>query len=151
MKKNKGVTEIKGDLFETHCDVIAHGVNCRNGFGSGIAGQIAKLYPEVKEAYHRKFKEEGWKLGETQYVKTENDLWVVNCSTQDKYGYDNELLVDYDAVRKCMTQVQMGLSPFCLTLAIPRIGCGLAGGDWKIVKQILEEVFTEMEVLVYVK
>lgn len=149
---NKGVTEIKGDLFETDCQVIAHGVNCRNGFGSGVAGQIAKIHPFAKRLYHRKFEEEGWRLGEIQVVSDRhNNRFFMNCATQDKYGYDGEVLVNYEAVRTCMEKARDYCKKYGFTLAIPKIGCGLAGGDWKIVKDILNEVFTEMEVKVYVR
>ena len=35
------------------------------------------------------------------------------------------------------------------TIAIPKIGCGLAGGDWEKVKVIIEDVFSEYDVVVY--
>jgi O-acetyl-ADP-ribose deacetylase (regulator of RNase III) len=36
-----------------------------------------------------------------------------------------------------------------LSIAIPKIGAGLAGGDWKIIGPILDEVFSDYDVTVY--
>ena len=38
----------KGDLFDTDHQIIAHGCNCRGGYGAGIAGQMAKKYPKAR-------------------------------------------------------------------------------------------------------
>ncbi|EGL17721.1 hypothetical protein HMPREF9413_4472 [Paenibacillus sp. HGF7] len=36
------------------------------------------------------------------------------------------------------------------SIALPyNIGCGLAGGDWDIVEQIIEEVFIDYDVTLY--
>jgi hypothetical protein len=35
------------------------------------------------------------------------------------------------------------------TLVAPKIGAGLAGGDWKIIKEILEGVFFDYDLTVY--
>jgi O-acetyl-ADP-ribose deacetylase (regulator of RNase III) len=45
----------KGNIFESGAGIIAHGVNCKGAFGSGVAGQIAKLYPKTKSDYLYKF------------------------------------------------------------------------------------------------
>lgn len=133
-------------------DAIAHGVNCQGGFGSGIAGQIAKIYPEVKESYLRQF-DFGWGLGQVDGVKTDSGKYVFNCATQFEYGYDGKKYVNYGAVYECLKYVRN----FCKNrdikvLGLPRIGCGLAGGDWNVVKALIEEIFDgSMEVIIYEK
>lgn len=142
---------IKGDLLTSNEDVIAHGVNIRGGFGSGVAGQIAKIYPNVKKAYLDKFQEDGWKLGDIQVIDVGRDIIVINCATQHNYGYDGRrLYADYEAIEQCLIKVK----EFCIrnnmTLGIPRIGCGLAGGDWQVVEDILLKVFNNYDVTVYI-
>jgi O-acetyl-ADP-ribose deacetylase (regulator of RNase III) len=149
---------IKGDLFTTDCEIIAHGVNCRGKFGSGVAGQIRKLYPRVREAYLEKHELYGWKLGQIQFVYANGPervkgqpYWIVNMATQDACGYDGKVYVDYLAVELCFNT----LFRFCEynkdRIAIPKVGCGLAGGEWPQVESILLKLLQnrDLEVNVY--
>lgn len=36
-----------------------------------------------------------------------------------------------------------------MTIAIPKIGAGLAGGDWETIRPILEEVFNDYDLTIY--
>ena len=45
-----GLTVVKGDLLSVTEGVIAHGVNCRGAFGSGVAGAIARKFPWVRDS-----------------------------------------------------------------------------------------------------
>lgn len=129
---------VKGDLFDyAKKGAIAHGVNCRNSFGSGFAGQIAKKYPKVKEKYHQyPFKE----LGRVQWVPVSEDLCVANCFIQDNYGLPfpkSGRHIVYSSLIFCLEELEEGATD----VHMPMIGCGLAGGDWKIVKELMKDIF----------
>jgi O-acetyl-ADP-ribose deacetylase (regulator of RNase III) len=138
---------IKGDLFTSQRPVIAHGCNCRGAFGSGVAGQIAQLYPEALQASIDKFRLKGWKLGDIQYVDLPVDppLTIVNMATQDTYGRQG-VHVNYDALRACFTQVLAYCQDSKLGLAIPKVGAGLAGGDWGKIEDILVSLLGQYDV-----
>lgn len=141
---------VKGDLFTTKANIIAHGVNCSGGFGSGIAGMIAKKYPEARKAYflqHTKFG--GWKLGMVQTLLIDKGPVIANCATQQFYGPGDKVYLDYDALRACMKTLKSIAIQTRRSIAMPKIGAGLAGGDWKKIKKILEEVFTDYDATVY--
>lgn len=141
---------VQGDLFDTDADIIAHGCNCRGGFGSGVAKTMSIKYPKARQYYLDKFDSEGWKLGEVQFVKTgSGETYIANCATQDNYGYSGELNADYNAIRTAMETVKCFAMIKNLTVAIPKIGAGLAGGDWTIIENILKEVFSDYDVSVY--
>lgn len=134
---HKMPTIIKGNILESKESYIAHGCNCVGAFGAGLAGQIAHTFPEVREAYRKKHAEEGWKLGEIQIVKTEGGPTIINCATQYTYrGYG--LLADYGAIRTCLQKIKSML-PNEAVIALPKIGCGLARGEWSVVEKIIEE------------
>lgn len=144
---------IKGDLFTTDCNVIAHGCNTRGAFNSGVAGQIRRLYPKVREAYLEKYELYGWELGQIQFVpinKDVNPLWIVNMSTQDTYGKTG-VHVNYDAVRQCFKSLFRHCEYNDHRIAIPKIGAGLAGGDWGRIEKILLDLLfgTKIELSVY--
>ena len=143
---------IKGSVFNTHCHVIAHGCNCKGGFGKGIAYTIAKMHPEVRVAYMTKYNSlHSWKLGDIQYVNVKSSTYhiIANCATQFSFLPHNVLHADYEAIKKIMIE----LHDFCKAnnygLAIPKIGAGLAGGDWSIIEKIIEEIFVSIDIYIY--
>lgn len=143
------INYVKGDLFAGKVDLIAHGCNCRGGFGSGVAYTMAKRYPKARDYYLDKFDEDGWRLGEVQFVLQWDGKWVANCATQDSYFPRNVNHADYPAIRTAMTKVKEFAKSKSLTIGIPKIGAGLAGGDWNVIEGILKEVFDDYDVTVY--
>lgn len=149
------VEEIKGNLLDTKIKCIAHGVNCQNVMGSGVAKAILTKYPEVKESYHNFCTEMTHKvingpedlLGMVGEVQCSDGKLVYNCFTQENFGYDGEMYVSYIAVAKCfdLLNKEFGVKE----IAIPKIGCGLAGGDWKKMKDIINEHSGDMKITVY--
>lgn len=97
----------KGDLLKAladhEVDIIGHGTNCSNGFGSGIAGQIAKKYPQVKESFHEAFQD--YRLGDCQLCYIEEGMEIANCYTQESYGYNGEKYVCYEAVESSLKKL----------------------------------------------
>lgn len=140
---------IKNDLFKSDATLLAHGCNCKGGFGSGVAAGMAKNYPESKNQYLSKHNTEGWKLGDVQFVLSDNKI-IANCATQNNFLPRGKRHVDYNAVKVCMTKVKDFARLHGLTIGIPKIGAGLAGGDWELIEDILEDVFEDYDVTVYV-
>lgn len=147
---------IRGNLFDTEAEIIAHGVNCSGGFASGVAGQIAKIYPIAQKEYFRKFKNGGWTLGECQIVdinysnKHDRDnkinlKYVANVASQQEFG-GTKVHANYPAIRKGLEQVFRFAKCINCRVAMPRIGCGLANGDWKEVQTILVDLVQQYEI-----
>lgn len=142
---------VKGDLFKAPQDILAHGCNCLGGYGSGVAGLMAKIHPSSKEAYLKKHQSSGWKLGDVQYVKS-NDKIIANCATQYAYGSPKSgtIFCDYSAIEKVMINLKNIADTKKMSIAIPKIGAGLAGGDWNKIESIINSIFKDTEIFVYV-
>ncbi len=127
-------------------DVIIHGCNCYCAMGAGIALDIKNQYPDAYQADLDTEKGDSNKLGTFsyhQYPKEANEnyglygLVVVNAYTQFLYG--RGLQADYesiDAVFKIIGQTNRNTD---IRIAYPRIGAGLAGGDWNHISQIIDK------------
>lgn len=141
---------VKGDLFLAPETIIAHGCNCLGGFGSGVAKIMAEKHPKSRFEYINKFQNKGWKLGEVQFVKS-NGKVIANCATQYNYGSPKggKVYVDYDAIKEVMEKLKKVCLEHNLTVAIPKIGAGLAGGDWNKIESIINSVFSDLEITVY--
>lgn len=139
----------KGDLLQADEELIAHGCNCKGGFDSGVAGCIAKKYPEAKGAYLALKNYVGLRLGQVQFVETDDGKIVANCMTQNNYLPRGACHADYSAIEECMRKVKAHARGYNLRIAIPKIGSKLAGGDWNIIEDILKEVFDNYDVTIY--
>ncbi len=142
------VTE--GDLIkkakEGEFDLIAHGCNCFCTMGAGIAKGIKSEFPEAFEADRVTQTGAKEKLGTCSFAKIERDginLIVVNAYTQFDYR-GRGVKVDYDAVRSCMKWIRENFEG--KRTGIPKIGAGLAGGDWERISHIVDEELAEEDV-----
>ena len=137
---------IQGDLIklakEGYFSVIVHGCNCFCTMGKGIAVQIKKEFPLAYAIDQSTPKGDRSKLGtiSAAYIQ-EYILVVVNGYTQydfrPTYTDDGTCRADYDAIRSVFKQVKLHYPNH--TIGYPKIGAGLAGGDWDIISAIIDE------------
>ncbi|MBW2604676.1 MAG: macro domain-containing protein [Deltaproteobacteria bacterium] len=134
---------IEGDLIQKakqgEFDLIVHGCNCFCTMGGGIAKGIKSEFPEVFDADRATAKGSKEKLGTCSFAKIEREgirLIVVNGYTQFDYR-GRGVKVDYDAVRSCMKWIKENFEG--KRIGLPKIGAGLAGGDWERISQIIDE------------
>lgn len=134
---------VEGNLItlalEGSFDVIVHGCNCFCTMGAGIAYTIQKQFPEAYAADLMTNKGDRNKLGFfSSTIVTENgrDITIVNGYTQFQHSGPPPLL-DYDAVQKLFKRIKKEFSG--KRIAYPRIGAGLAGGDWEKIEIIIDQ------------
>jgi O-acetyl-ADP-ribose deacetylase (regulator of RNase III) len=167
---------IEGNLItlakQGHFDVITHGCNCFCTMGAGIAVDMrlnfdCDKFPMEAPEYRGDMN----KLGTIDYqvknlvldkpIKVGNlnllapdfggfPLVVINSYTQYRYGSNHpdgmRNPVDYDAITLCMKKINHIFKG--KSLGLPKIGCGLAGGEWNVVRQIIEREIFDMDVTV---
>jgi O-acetyl-ADP-ribose deacetylase (regulator of RNase III) len=133
---------IERDLLDTHRGIIAQQVNCRGAMGSGVAQQIATRYPVVHGAYRSFFNQDPKPaLGDAQFVPVADNLYVANVFGQDDFGGGSQRHTDYVALEQGLRAVAQFALDEGLRVYLPYgIGCGLGGGDWKIVSEIIDRV-----------
>jgi len=125
---------IKGDLFEhiNNYDIVIHGCNCFNKMGAGFAKEIKTKYPEAYQADKHTKRGDKTKLGTfSKYQK--NGLIILNCYTQYYYGRrltNGHPPFDYDAFIKVLKLIRSHYGKRNFKFCMPKIGSGLAGGDW---------------------
>lgn len=140
--------------------IIIQQVNAQGVMGSGVAKDIRDRYPVVFEEYSKVVKPNGLYDRGIEYmgmmipVQVDTNLWVCNIVGQQFYGREPEKqwlgrYTSYDALQLGLRKVyQFALENFVLTddlkwatrptIHYPLIGCGLGGGEWSIVKAIID-------------
>ena len=148
------VNYVKGNLLDSNCDYICHQVNCQGVMGSGIAKQIRERWPEVYDGYKRfcdYINKQGESLlGRVMVTNRGCPMHIVNMFSQDAYGYDGSRYTSYDAFAHCLITLREHVPDDC-TIGFPKnIGCGLGGGNWKVISALIEEILgKDYEVYIY--
>ena len=163
--------EIDGDLItlakEGKFDVITHGCNCLSNMGAGIAPQMAKAFgvntfkmerrgPDIEKLGCIDYKtfvlgeNTVWSLDDYKNNKNEPELTVVNSYTQFRYGRNHadgtSRPLDYEALTLCMRKINNVFEG--QHIGLPKIGAGLAGGDWNRIKSIIQTELKDCNVTV---
>ncbi len=153
--------EIQGDLIhlalQGEFDVIVHGCNCFCTMASGIAKPMAETFNcNTFNLEKPIYKGDIDKLGridfQSGFLKNDKRLFVVNAYTQYHYGKNHsdgvENPLDYEALTLCLRKINKRFKG--KHIGLPQIGCGLAGGDWNKVKQIIQQELRDCDVTIVI-
>lgn len=132
---------LKGDLFDMldgH-DAILHGCNCFHTMGAGFAKQIAQRFPQAVEADLRTVYGDVFKLGSWSAAYAD-DICIFNAYTQYKISYTKPVFEysAFDLILRKMALLKDGGSNIN-RLIMPKIGSGLAHGNWPLIEDIIKK------------
>lgn len=126
----------KGDLIamarQGEFDIIVHGANCFNTFGSGIARQIRTTWMQPYIADAATLSGDYNKLGNYTHSQVEDGrVTVINAYTQYNYNRPGENLdlFEYTSFAMILQKLFHNYGKAHLRWGFPMIGMGLAGGD----------------------
>lgn len=139
--------------------VVPHVCNNIDKFGAGFTSSIIKNYPIVKENFHML----GSKavLGYNQYVKVFKDkvynheIIFANMIAQNGTLSDkNKRPLNYLALSKCMYNLYNYVANNLdkdnrVQIHAPKFGCGLAGGNWNFIENLIEDIWGDLSVFIY--
>lgn len=148
---------MKGDATRPVDDegIIAHVCNNAGGWGAGFVLAVSRRWAEPERQYR------GWartghhdgsgefKLGNVQLIPVGMKLYVANMVAQDGFGENGRIPLRYDALEKCLLTLNDLANGTKLSVHMPRIGCGLAGGTWAEVGPIVEKSLAGVGAYVY--
>jgi hypothetical protein len=147
------------------CSVIVpHVCNDIDVFGGGFTGGIVQHYPLVKENYHL--------LGKTflrnnpgyvQYIKVlenksyEHQLIFANMIAQNgTISPSNQRPLNYYSLCKSMSDVVSFIknkfrNDQSVEIHAPKFGCGLAGGNWNFIQELIKDIWKNQKIFIYQK
>ena len=142
------ITYVIGDLLASSEPVIAHGCNTRGAMGAGIALHVANRWPEVERVYAAHCRTRDFHVGTAQLVNTQEMVelpdgsvthrHVFNLGTQRNPGRDGT----YWAVMLSFGNMfEICVDHGIKRVAIPRIGCGIAGLEWNTVEFVINGIY----------
>merc|ERR1712039_164091 len=135
--------------------VIAHVCNDQGRWGKGFVMSITDTWGKHPGKLYRKWHKDGaeaeFALGRVQLITLTDLLSLANIIGQNgiKTGSKGPP-VRYDAIEHGLDAVCSMAARDGASLHMPRIGAGLAGGEWEKIQQILEAMIKRYSVSIYV-
>lgn len=140
-----------GNLVNATEDIILHGCNAQGAMRSGVAKAIRAKWPGCYDVYKKQYDTYGLNLGNVIWYTTPNFKLVGNAITQEYYGRNGKKYMSYDAVDDAFQTINhYAKSNGVSAVALPAIGAGLGGGDWDVIKTIIEQRMTYATPVLYV-
>ena len=130
--------------------VILHGCNCFNTMGAGIAKYLRGKFPNVYAVDCATKRGDKNKLGTCSRAVISHNLHILNCYTQYNYGREKKLYANYIAIDECFKRIAADYDT-TWEIRMPRIGCGLAGGDWEVIGALVVNNFNKHNTNIYFK
>jgi O-acetyl-ADP-ribose deacetylase (regulator of RNase III) len=135
----------KGNLLEADAEALVNTVNTEGVMGKGIALQFAKKFPKMYQAYR-----EACKAGEVEpgrmfvYEQTDmlNPRYIINFPTKRHWRSPSRMEDILDGVAALRREIKrLGIR----SVAVPPLGCGNGGLDWRNVRPAIERGLSDLE------
>jgi O-acetyl-ADP-ribose deacetylase (regulator of RNase III) len=154
------MTYVTGDATQPIGDgprVIVHVCNDVGAWGAGFVVALSRRWREPEAEYKTWYRNRKrspsppFELGSVQFIAVADQLWVANMIGQRniRRSRTGEPPVRYDAIATCLDRVAEFAETNEATVHMPRIGAGLAGGDWTRIEAMVDESLSAVDVTVY--
>lgn len=137
--------------------IVMHIVNSKGAWGRGFVVQLAKRYPSTETSYRQWAASEcvprdaQFALGNVQFVDVGDDITVANMLAQQGIGiWRGQIPLRYVALQECLVKVRERALATKATVHAPRIGAGLAGGDWALIADTMRRELSDHGIQVFI-
>lgn len=148
------ITYVRGDATNplgSGPKCIIHIVNDIGKWGRGFVMALSKKWPKTREEYL-----EWYHQGETfgpemvLYSEVTKDIRVAHMVAQHGIGTGSKgPPIRYQWLESCLGTVGDEARMLGWTIHMPRIGTGLAQGNWCVIEPIIQEQLRDVPVFVY--
>jgi len=135
---------IQANILKADAEALVNTVNCVGFMGKGIALQFKKAHPENFDAYHK-----ACATGEVQPGRMFifdlhsmlNPKYVINFPTKRDWREKSR----YEDVESGLKALVADVRRLRIrSIAVPPLGCGLGGLDWRKVRPMIEKAFAPL-------
>lgn len=137
---------VDGSLFDQKFDIIINTTNCVGIMGKGVALEFKKRYPKMFKEYRKLCLNKKFTPGDI-WVWNKNEDHIINFMTKDHWRNPSK----YQYIKKGLKLLHEYLKQFnSIKIAIPALGCGHGGLDWKIVSKLITENLQDLNIEIYI-
>ena len=128
-----------GDILREDVEAIVNTVNCVGIMGRGLALQFKNKFPQNFKEYQLACKNKEVQLGKMFVHQTGqliNPKYIINFPTKGHWKQNSKIEDISNGLDDLITIIE---KYSIKSIAIPPLGSGLGGLDWKMVKKLIEE------------
>jgi O-acetyl-ADP-ribose deacetylase (regulator of RNase III) len=130
-----------GDIFTSQADVLVNPVNCMGVMGKGLAKEFKRLFLDEYREYKRACDAGAVRPGDVRYYSTGlMGPWFIACAFTKNHWRDPS---QPEWVESCINTLFGTSEKKSLTVAMPKLGCGLGGLDWETVVRPMVDAANE--------
>ncbi len=122
--------------------IIAHVVNDGTpNWGAGFALEVAKKWGFIQDEFRdwAERDQSNLSLGKIHRAYIEEDLSIVHMIAQRGYGRSVRPRIRYNALSSALDQLREVAAQQGASVHMPRIGTGQAGGNWELIRELIDE------------
>ena len=127
------------NIFDSPCTILVNPVNTVSVMGAGLANAFKERFPQMFREYDIACKTNTLRRGTIHMYSIGNGQFICNFPTKIHYRASSEILLIDSSALALATWISEQEDPSQITIAMPRVGCGLGNLDWQNVKPILEK------------
>lgn len=134
------ITYTTGNLLDADVEAVVNTVNTVGVMGKGIALMFKEAFPDNFQAYEAACREKRVHLG-NMFITERRDLlggprWIVNFPTKAHWRFPSKIEWIRDGLHDLREVI---VSRGIRSIAIPPLGSGNGGLDWREVKSLIEQ------------
>ena len=132
--------------------IIAHIANdTSKRWGKGFGKVISREWPKLQTSFVKwTCNPDNLKLGKSHSFQISKDMSIFSMVAQHGFGKSAYPKIRYRHLAKCLESLAIEAKKKSASVHMPRIGTGFAGGDWKIISELIDEHLVKKEVTVAV-
>lgn len=137
------MTPLVGDLFASRAQTLVNTVNCVGVMGKGIALGFKQRFPDMYREYVRMCERGEVRLGRPYLWSAVLPPRVLNFPTKDHWRSNSSL----DAIVEGLEYLEAHYKEWGITsIAVPPLGSGLGGLEWKVVGRTLYQHLARLDI-----
>ena len=111
-------------------------------WGGGVARQVASKFPDAEAHYSKEILQvpRSERLGRVVFSHLNPKLQIASIVAQQGFGRSLFPRIRYSALERGLEQVAQRAIESNASVHMPRIGTGVAGGEWDTVQEMIDEV-----------
>ncbi|MEA2621271.1 MAG: hypothetical protein QOH61_181 [Chloroflexota bacterium] len=134
---------VLGDLFESRAQTLVNTVNCVGIMGAGVALGFKKRFPDMYREYVKRCERGEMRLGHPYLWSPIIPPWVLNFPTKDHWKSRTRR----EDLTAGLAYLEAHYREWGITsLAVPPLGSGLGGLEWRIVGPTLYRGLSRLDV-----
>ena len=137
-----------GDLFLDKSEALVNTVNCVGVMGKGVAYEFRHRWPENYKAYKKACDAKELRPGRMLIFEVTNlfgengPRFIVNFPTKDHWRAKSKLEYISDGLDALVSDIRKYQIK---SIALPPLGCGNGGLDWRIVQPMMMDRLSKLE------